>query len=251
MTVFELPGYQNEYGMRFLRIPSGGSGVGSGADEAGRREDEPLQPAVVERPYYLSVTEVTRGQYRAVAGEDAAARVPAGGDDLPVTGVSWEEAVDFCKRLSNLTGVPCRLPTETEWEYACRAGVWQRFSGSGSLEDMAWYAGNSGLELHPVAMKGRNHWGLFDMHGNAEEWCADDYRLLQDAGKNAPTKPASGAGRFNSDATFRSTRGGSAVSPEVDCRSAARRSRPRDERDPFVGFRVVLDAEPAALSPRR
>jgi formylglycine-generating enzyme required for sulfatase activity len=242
MTVFELPEYENQYGMRFLRIPSGGSGVGSGPNEIGRSPDEMLQPAVIERPYFLSITEVTRGQYRKVVAEDAATSLPVGGDDLPVTDVTWEEAVEFCKRLSKLTGATYRLPTETEWEYACRAGSWHRFSGSGSIGSMGWYAGNSGLTLHPVANKGKNNWGLFDMHGNAEEWCADEYSFVQNPGKRThntipDTRPS------DSDAMFRSTRGGSSATGEVECRSAARHARLRDERNPFVGFRVVLEAE--------
>jgi formylglycine-generating enzyme required for sulfatase activity len=177
-------------------------------------------------------------------GKDADAHVPPGGDDLPVTHVSWEDAVEFCLRLSNATGDTYRLPTETEWEYACRAGPTWRFSGNGNLDKMGWYAGNSGKALHPVGTKWKNHWGLLDMHGNAEEWCADPYSQVQITGKRATTGPAApGAGRFNSDEVHRCTRGGSAASPEVDCRTAARNPRRRDERDPFVGFRVVFTAE--------
>lgn len=243
VTVFELPPFENQFGMRFVEIPVSESAVGSPVNEVGRGDDERLQQAAIKRPYFLAVTEVTRRQYRAVLGQQDPPGVPPGGDDLPVTNVSWEEAVAFCVRLSELTGHTYRLPTEAEWESACRAGSSRQFSGPGRLDDMGWYAGNSGGELHPVGRKQKNHWGLLDMHGNAEEWCADDYRFVQSTGKRASTQPAPGTGDFGHLEWLRSTRGGSAVSPDVDCRSAARGSRQRDDRHPFLGFRLAREVE--------
>jgi formylglycine-generating enzyme required for sulfatase activity len=243
ITVFELPTIENQFGMRFVRIPYHESVVGSPSNELDRGEDERLQQVSIPRPFFLSVTEVTRGQYRAVLGH-LPPDLPPSGDELPVTNVSWEEAVAFCERLSALTGQTYRLPSETEWESACRVGSPRHISGTGTLHDMGWYAGNSRQELHPVGRKQPNPWGLLDMHGNAEEWCADDYRFVQSTGKRASTQPAPGTGDFDRDQWLRSTRGGSYLSPEVDCRSAARGRRQRDERHPFLGFRLVREVDP-------
>src|SRR5437588_11969980 len=96
-------------------------------------------------------------------------------DSLPVVFVSGNDSAEFCRKLGALDGQMCRLPTEAEWEYACRAGTTTQFAGSGKVDQIAWYAGNSGGKLHPVGQLQTNQWGLFDMEGNAAEWCLDGF----------------------------------------------------------------------------
>jgi formylglycine-generating enzyme required for sulfatase activity len=132
------------------------------------------QPEVaISNPFYMGVTEVTQAQYEAVMGTNPG---EFKGPTNPVERVSWQDAYDFCRKLSEKTLQSVRLPTETEWEYACRAGTQTRFSFGDSnsvLGDYAWYGANSGDTTHPVGQKKPNVWGLYDTHGNVAEWCAD------------------------------------------------------------------------------
>jgi len=183
--------------------------------------------------------------------------------DLPVVGISWDDARAYCEWLGELTGKQYRLPTEAEWEYACRAGTETRWSFGNKERDLgeyAWYAGNADGKLHPVAEKRPNPWGLYDMHGNVWEWCADWYAkdyYAQSA--SALEARASGTGKTASGAavdasspreaasdnpsgpasgSYRVVRGGSWGYGAGDCRSAYRSiRRPSDRRD-FLGFRL-------------
>lgn len=127
-------------------------------------------------PFEMQQTTVTQKQWKEVMGSNPS-RIK--GDDLPVTNVSWYEAKEFCRRLSEKTGDVYRLPTEAEWEYACRAGSqrqWCFGNDEKKLEEYAWYYKNSDNTIHPVAQKKPNTWGLYDMHGNVWEWCEDEYK---------------------------------------------------------------------------
>src|SRR5262249_18504999 len=154
---------------------------------------KPQHRVRITRPFYLGVTEVTQGQYQAVMGENPSQFKTS--DDLPVDNVSWFDAVKFCDRLSERENrKPCylidgdqvsitggngyRLPTEAEWEYACRAGSATAFGfgdDEARLGGLAWFSGNSGGKTHPVAQRQANAFGLYDMHGNVWEWCWDAY----------------------------------------------------------------------------
>ena len=150
-------------------------------------------------------------------------------DDNPVQNVSWDLCQEFCSNCSKV-GFPVQLPTEAQWEYACRAGSTEAYSGD--LNEMAWFVDNSNGKLHLVRIKTPNAWGLFDMHGNLNEWCADCY--TENYPNENVTDPVvdSGSGK-------RVIRGGSFDDNARNCRSAYRFSLEPKARNHNLGFRVV------------
>jgi formylglycine-generating enzyme required for sulfatase activity len=230
----------NSIGMKFVEIPAGTFLMGS-AD--GESAEQPVHEVTITTPYYLGVTEVTNGQWLAVMGDVPSEWKNA---DLPVENVSWEDAVAFCSRLSGLAaerqaGREYRLPTEAEWEYACRAGTTTEYSfgdDASLLGDFAWFDDNSGLQTHPFGQKRPNGWGLYDMHGNVWEWCSDwdgDYAA---GAVRDPKGPASGSARV--------LRGGSWLSTAGNCRSADRRRVNPSYRRSSYGFRLALSPSGAS-----
>jgi formylglycine-generating enzyme required for sulfatase activity len=177
--------------MKMVLIRPGKFMMGSPDSEHGRGKDEaPQHEVTISKPFYMGVTEVTQAQYQAVMGRNPSSfKGPAN----PVDGVSWDEAAKFCKKLSEKTRQTVRLPTEAEWEYACRAGTQTAFSfgdDPSALGDYAWWAGNSDKTPHPVGQKKPNSWGLYDMHGNVWEWCADWYGEYPAGPATDPSGPA-------------------------------------------------------------
>ena len=262
-TKYGDPEYTNTLGMKFKLIPAGKFTMGSPKEEIDRclkqpgpykgnvPTEGPEHPVEITRPFYLGATEVTVGQFRQFVDEEAYQvgdgrwRNPAFDqtDQHPVVFVSWNNAVDFCKWLSKKEGKEYRLPTEAEWEYSCRAGKAGSRYGFGDddaqLKDYAWFDQNSGGGTHPVGKKKPNAWGLYDMHGNAWEWCQDNYD--PDYYKNSPVKdPPGGAGGA------RAGRGGGWVHGPVLCRSAFRGYLGPDDHV-GAGFRVLLVPPPAGV----
>ena len=189
------------------------------------------------QPFELGVYEVTQEQYEAVMGKNPS---KFKGPKNPVEQVSWDDVVEFCRQLSALpveqsSGYVYRLPTETEWEYACRAGTMTEYSfGDGNTQlkgDYAWYRENSGKTTLPVGVKKPNPWGLYDMHGNVNEWCQDWYGDYPSGSVTDPTGAASGSRRLH--------RGGSWSSSSGYCRSAIRGRDTPDGRSYYLGFRVL------------
>ncbi len=191
----------NSIGMKLVLIPKGTFQMGSPIEEAGADNDEHLHQVTISKDYYLGVTEVTQGQYKKVMGVNPSRfqRLAFASDSsmYPVESVSWEDAVEFCKRLSELpeenkAGRVYRLPTEAEWEYACRAGSKTAFYFGDDLELIgayAWHAANSGGRTHPVGEKKPNAWGLHDMHGNVWEYCSDWFDDYPEGAVTDPVGP--------------------------------------------------------------
>ncbi|HVN78301.1 MAG TPA: formylglycine-generating enzyme family protein [Terriglobia bacterium] len=225
---------ENSVGLKLVLIPAGSFIMGSEPDEKGRQEEEIQHAVNITRPFRIGITEVTQKQWDTVMQVN---RSQHRGDAFPVEKVSWSSAVEFCKRLSAREGKTYRLPTEAEWEYACRAGDKGAFGGAAQMNDVGWDEGNSDGETHVVASKRPNAWGLFDLHGNVAEWCADYYSPeYPDHGDVDPTGPAEGKARV--------VRGGSYAYFAASCRCAARSSLPEAYQVSYTGFRVVMEVAP-------
>jgi formylglycine-generating enzyme required for sulfatase activity len=223
----------NSVGMKLAYVPAGSFEMGSAWEDPRRQYDEYPHVVRLTRPFRIGVHEVTQGQWKSVMGE---VRSHFQGDDLPVDSVSWSDAAAFCERLSEKEGRIYRLPTEAEWEYACRAGGPAAVQENQRLEEMAWYDRNSGETTHPVGSRRPNGWGLYDMLGNLSEWCLDryvaDYPREESADPRGPSK-----------GTLRVIRGGSWTSFPGSCRCAARNSSPPSYQLKETGFRVVLEED--------
>ncbi len=252
----------NSQGMKLVLIPAGKFLMGSPASEAERDPEERQHEVVISKPFYLGVHEVTQEQYQKVMGKGKNPphfnEKNGGGPDHPVEQVRWTQAVEFCNKLSDLAaetkaGRAYRLPTEAEWEYACRAGSATAFHfGNGLSSTQANFNGNfpegkaaKGPYLQKTAKVGSyapNAWGLYDMHGNVSEWCADWYDpdYYKNSPKIDPTGPGQGvvATGFKSD-FFRVVRGGCWLDEARACRAAYRFRLQSSEPYRLVGFRVA------------
>ena len=231
----------NSIGMKMVRVTKGEFNMGL----PGRNFNELDGRVSITRDFYLGVTEVTQSQFEMLMRRNPSffqgVKVNGNSGAHPVESVTWNDAVEFCRRLSELpdekkAGRSYRLPTEAEWEYSCRAGSATAFcfgDSSKSLGDYAWYEENSPKSTRQVGQKKPNAWGLYDMHGNVSEWCSDWYGVVYPKGRLAdPTGPKEGAGRV--------VRGGCYGSLDLFCESGYRdAAEPSDPRDD-IGFRVLL-----------
>jgi formylglycine-generating enzyme required for sulfatase activity len=234
----------NSIGIKLVLIPKGTFTMGSHESEKGREEDEIHHEVTISKDYYLGVYEVTQAQYEKVMDKNPSlyqgTLVGNLDADLPVEKASWNDAIGFCKKLSELpeekkAGREYRLPTEAEWEYACRAGSKTAYSfddEEGLLPEYGWFNRNSSDRTHSVGLLEPNAWGLYDMHGNVSEWCSDWYGEYSKAAVSDPFGPREGAHRV--------MRGGSWLYLSEHCRTAN-----RSHSDPLLsgtygGFRVAL-----------
>jgi formylglycine-generating enzyme required for sulfatase activity len=259
----------NSIGMKLKLIPAGRFKMGSPEDDkaaSSQEGEKPQHEVTLTRPFYLGVYEVTQGEFNQITGRGysyfsavGAGRSQVEGmatDRLPVDTVSWIETIQFCNKLSAKEGLKpfydidgnrvkvsdwggdgYRLPTEAEWEYACRAGTTTRFSFGDDeklIGEHAWHAQNSSGRTHGVGEKKPNPFGLFDMHGNAWEWCWDWYEAKYYNSPSAsldPKGPEAGAVHVH--------RGGSFLNRVADLRSAMRRAGTPTERYGYNGFRAA------------
>ena len=232
-------------GLEFSLILGGTFAMGSPKNEAGRSDDETKHAVTLTKPFLLCRTETTQAAWEAVMGTNSSTGTP--GAEHPVENASWEDALEFCKK----TGLV--LPSEAQWEYACRAGTRTRYWSGDEEKDLArvgWYDGNTttsygilgpvllrlgikprSRDHQPVAGKPANPFGLYDMHGNVWEWCEDWAGVYPSDAATDPTGPAGG--------TFRVNRGGSwnDTDTAVYARSAYRGGNAPDERSYDLGFR--------------
>jgi formylglycine-generating enzyme required for sulfatase activity len=234
-------GITNSIGMRFVLIPAGIFNMGSPEGETGRDTDEKRHKVILTESFYIQTTEVTRGQWREIMGSNASP-VDDCGDECPAENVSWVDCQAFIRILNEREDTDkYRLPTEAEWEYACRAGSNKAFANGPisvincsiepNLDVMGWYCGNSMRRLHPVGQKQPNAWSVYDMHGSVWEWCQDWYGSYPSGSITDPQGRSFGPERV--------IRGGSFLNYARLCRSAARYMYKAKVRLNNIGFRIA------------
>jgi formylglycine-generating enzyme required for sulfatase activity len=242
---------KNSLGMTFVLMPPGSFYMGSPIEEAYRNRDEVQHKVTITRPFYMQVTEVTLGQWWAVMGKKFFGR-RKGKEHHPVVKVSWFDCIEFIEKLNRKNEGTYRLPSEAEWEYACRAGTTSAYSWGDKIDcSKAMYSNNPkksdecrrhvkgmGLKIGrpaPVKSYPPNPWGLYDMHGNVWEWCQDFYGAYPKIAVIDPKGPEEGKERVR--------RSGSWFKHGWLCRSANRnRGHPASKYN-TLGFRLVREVE--------
>lgn len=237
-----------------LNVAGGGLGVGFAADQFvevvggtfqmgstnGEANERPVRTVRISRAFRMLRTEVTQGQWRAVMGTNPSSNTTCG-DLCPVERVSWHDVQTFLQRLNQQDpGKNYRLPTEAEWEYAARAGSTGDYAGTGVLNDMGWWNGNSAGRSRPVAQKSPNAFGLYDMHGNVWEWVSDWFGPYPSVSQDDPTGSTSGS--------YRVLRGGTYQDLATSARSAYRNGvTVPSASTAATGFRIVFGGGPSPV----
>ncbi len=257
-----MEAFTNSLGMRFVLIQSGSFSMGSPESEPGHRWNEKVHKVRISRSFYMMDTEVTQGQWKKLVGFNPSS-LKFKNIDYPVNTVSWNQCVEFIRVLNKFENTSkYRLPTEAEWEYACRAGSRTAFSNGNLtqltctkpdpvLNKIAWYCGNSGeqnppgkFQPHRVRTKMPNAWGLYDMHGNVQEWVQDSCVWKHWTGKTGPVTdtyknnvvdPVSFKGKH------KIIRGGGWYQKPVFLRSAQRSFYKPVAKRNSLGFRIVRE----------
>jgi formylglycine-generating enzyme required for sulfatase activity len=226
----------NSVAPTMARLLGGCFQMGSPTSEADREGDEQQHQACVNA-FAIGRYEVTNAEFRRFRSEHNSGDTNGNsmnGDQQPVVNVSWNEAVAYAQWLSQQTGKHYRLPTEAEWEYACRSGVvGQRYCGGDDVDSVAWYDGNSDNKTHAVGQKRANAWDLYDMSGNVWEWTCSEYKDSYDGSEKTCNN--------HTDSAQRVVRGGSWLNVPAGVRSAARTWNTPDDRNSDLGFRLVQD----------
>ncbi|MBR4171240.1 MAG: SUMF1/EgtB/PvdO family nonheme iron enzyme [Kiritimatiellae bacterium] len=225
--------------LELVYCPPGTFWMGSENGEVGRSGDETYHRVILTKGFWLGKYPVTQGQWKSVMGNNPSKFT--GNDALPVEQISWKDCQEFLKKVNTELHCAVRLPTEAEWEYACRAGTTGPYGGTGKLGQMGWWGsmgpiGSLFRKTYLVGQKKPNAWGLCDMHGNVWEWCADWYGKYLSGDATDPIGPATGS--------YRVQRGGCWRSPFPSCRSASRSKDGPLHRSCGIGFRLCCSAEP-------
>jgi len=231
--------------LKLMLVPAGKFMMGRPKVAKGMVQNDLLHEVTISKAFYMGKHEVTQRQYQQVMGTNPS---QSKGFDLPLEMASWDDAREFCQKVAAKTGQTVRLPTEAEWEYACRAGgasIYSTGNSEAHLDQLGWYDKNSGdmslsfangQKTHPVGQKTANGWGLHDMHGNVWEWCHDKFQsygpkaVVDPQGPDAPPELC----------WSRVIRGGSFGSNMDWCRSASRYNETSVTRKKDIGFRVAV-----------
>jgi formylglycine-generating enzyme required for sulfatase activity len=223
--------------LEMVSLPAGKFLMGSPDSDPDAYDYEKPQHQVKVNSFAIGKYPITQAQYQAVIGYNLSHF--KNNPQNPVEMVSWNDAQAFCQKLSQITGRTYRLPTEAEWEYACRAGTTTRYyfgDNANQLGNYAWYSGNSNRTTHPVGQKKPNGWGIYDMSGNVWEWCEDDWH---DSYIGAPNDGTAWLDNNNRYQSSKCLRGGSWDNFPVNCRSAFRYGYIPVDRINYLGFRVA------------
>ncbi|MBQ2122560.1 MAG: formylglycine-generating enzyme family protein [Bacteroidaceae bacterium] len=216
-----------------IKVYGGTFQMGATPEQTGAFDSEKPVHSVKLSDYYIGETEVTQELWRVVMGNNPS--YFKSNSQLPVESVSWSDCQTFITKLNDITGENFRLPTEAQWEFAARGGRQLKgylYSGSNSIDDVAWYNSNSGDKTHAVKTKSPNELGIYDMSGNVYEWCQDWYGNYSSVAVTNPTGPASG--------TYRVLRGGCWCSIDPCCRVAYRNYTAPGGRNYSSGLRLAL-----------
>ena len=225
--------YANGVAFQMVEVRGGTFTMGATSEQGSdAKSDEKPAHKVTLSDYYIGKTEVTQALWKAVMGNNPSYFE---GENLPVECISWHDCKTFISKLNALTGKNFRMPTEAEWEYAARGGSKSRgykYSGSNTLDDVAWYSGNSDSETHEVGTKSPNELGLYDMRGNVSEWCNDWHGDYSSASQTNPKGPDSGTKRVD--------RGGGWWHHAGGCRCSYRSCSGPDSGSYDLGLRLCL-----------
>lgn len=214
-----------------LFIPAKGKEFFMGKN-IGKGYDSPQHTVTFSADYYMCKYEVTRSLWYAIMNDSIITEE----DMLPITLVTWNDAVAFTKQLNKLTGLPFSLPTEAQWEYAAAGGENYLYAGSDNIREVAYYSSNANGRLHPVGEKHENEFDLYDLSGNAAEWCTDWMSRYAHTQTTDPQGPAENPGHHK-----KIVRGGSYLTNEHDMNIRHRSVQTYDTAEPHIGFRVVLN----------
>ena len=225
----------NSIGMKLQLLPAGKFVMGSDSPNA-EADERPAHEVSLTQSFYIGMHEITQEQYEKVMGDNPSEKKAP---QEPVANVRWNDAVEYCKRLSNsaeekTAGRVYRLPTEAEWEYACRAGTTTKFrfgADESHLSEYAWFDESRSRSPQRVGQKKPNKWGLYDMHGNVSEWCHDRHGDYPIDAVTDPLGPSSGA--------YRVRRGGNWGGTARSCRSSNRYGFRPSARSRYLGFRLA------------
>ncbi|WP_094226984.1 formylglycine-generating enzyme family protein [Methanolobus psychrotolerans] len=222
--------YTNSIGMEFVLIPAGKFMMGSKQDVTAR----PVHEVTISKAFYLGKYPVTQREWMSIMGSNPS--FFKGHYNHPVEQVSWNDAQEFVNKLNAKEGTDkYRLPSEAEWEFACRAGTTTKYSFGDNESDLDEYGWCSGKTTHPVGQKKPNPWGLYDMNGNVWEWCEDKWHSSFEG------SPVDGSAWKYSTTSLRVDRGGCWSSLSRYCRSALRSANIASDRMGFTGFRLLRE----------